>query len=168
VDEKERLFNSGILTGERKGAVKPPQELWETKKNGLVVIECPQRIPCNPCHTSCPTGAVVPFKDINDQPQIEYEKCTGCARCVAVCPGLACFVIDLTWGEDDKALIKLAYEMLPVPEEGQVVDCLNRFGEAVAKGKVVKITEPMKDKTLVVHVEIPKDLVMDIRAIKVV
>ncbi|WP_334138156.1 hypothetical protein [Thermovirga lienii] len=71
-------------------------------------------------------------------------------------------------GEDDKALIKLAYEMLPVPEEGQVVDCLNRFGEAVAKGKVVKVTEPMKDKTLVVHVEIPKDLVMDIRAIKVV
>jgi hypothetical protein len=38
----------------------------------------------------------------------------------------------------------------------------------VAKGIVVKVTEPMHDKTRVVHVDVPKDLVMDIRAIKVV
>jgi Fe-S-cluster-containing hydrogenase component 2 len=166
--DKQQLFNSGVLTEERPGAVKPPQELWESKKNGLVIIECPQRIPCNPCHTSCPTGAVMSFKDINDQPQIDYSKCTGCARCVAVCPGLACLVVDLTWGEADRALMKLPYEMLPEPEEGHQVDCLNREGEAVAKGIVVKVTEPMHDKTRVVHVDVPKDLVMDIRAIRVV
>jgi Fe-S-cluster-containing hydrogenase component 2 len=108
------------------------------------------------------------FKDINDQPQIDYSKCTGCARCVAVCPGLACLVVDLTWGEADRALMKLPYEMLPEPEEGHQVDCLNREGEAVAKGIVVKVTEPMHDKTRVVHVDVPKDLVMDIRAIRVV
>ncbi len=110
----------------------------------------------------------MPFKDINDQPQIDYSKCTGCARCVAVCPGLACFVVDLTWGEADRALMKLPYEMLPEPEEGRQVDCLNREGEAVAKGTVVRVTEPMHDKTRVVHVDVPRDLVMDIRAIKVV
>jgi sarcosine oxidase subunit alpha len=98
LNEKEKLFNGGVLTEARKGAIEPPRDLWENKKNGLVIIECPQRIPCNPCHTSCPTGAVKAFKDINDQPEIDYEKCTGCARCVAVCPGLACFVVDLTWG----------------------------------------------------------------------
>lgn len=168
MSEKEKLFNSGVLTESRTGAIEPPRELWETKKNGLVIIECPQRIPCNPCHTSCPTGAVKAFNDINDQPSIDYEKCTGCARCVAVCPGLACFVVDLTWGGDSDALMKLPYEMLPMPEEGATVDCLNRVGEPVSKGKVIKVTEPMHDKTHVVHVEVPKDKVMDIRAIRVV
>ena len=57
--DKEKLFNSGVLTEERPGAICPPKELWNTKKNGLVVVECPQRIPCNPCNTSCPTGAIL-------------------------------------------------------------------------------------------------------------
>ncbi len=162
------LFNSGVLTEEMIEKVKPPMDLWESKKGGLVIIECPQRIPCNPCHTSCPTGAVLPFEDINDLPKIDYSKCTGCAMCVAKCPGLACFVVDLTYGNEDEALIKLPYEMLPVPEKGEEVDCLNRVGEVVAKGKVVAVTEPGKDKTKVVHVAIPKNLVMDIRAIRVV
>ncbi len=166
--EMDMLFNSGILTGERPGAEKPPQELWETKANGLVIIECPQRIPCNPCHTSCPTGAVLPFEDINDTPRIDYTKCTGCTMCVAKCPGLACFVVDLTYGGEDEALMKLPYEMLPVPEVGSEVECLNRSGEVVSKGKVIRVMEPWKDKTKVVHVAVPKTLVMDIRAIRVV
>jgi Fe-S-cluster-containing hydrogenase component 2 len=168
LNEKEKLFNGGVLTEARKGAIEPPRDLWENKKNGLVIIECPQRIPCNPCHTSCPTGAVKAFKDINDQPEIDYEKCTGCARCVAVCPGLACFVVDLTWGGDGVALMKLPYEMLPLPQEGETVDCLNRIGNTVSKGKIVKVLEPMHDRTMVVHVEVPRDLVMDIRTIRVV
>ncbi|MFA5621342.1 MAG: 4Fe-4S dicluster domain-containing protein [Thermovirgaceae bacterium] len=168
LDEKEKFFNSGVLVEPRKGAVQPPEDLWLTKKNGLVVIECPQRIPCNPCHTSCPTGAVKPFKDINDQPEIDYEKCTGCANCVAVCPGLACFVVDLTWSDEDKALMKLPYEMLPLPVEGEITDCLNRVGEAITRGKVIKVLEPFSDRTRIVHVEVPRSLVMEIRAIRVV
>lgn len=165
--EAERLFNSGVLTGECKGALLPPKDLWETKKNGLVVIECPQRIPCNPCNTSCPTGAIIPFKDINDTPEIDYPKCTGCAMCVAACPGLACFVIDMTFSANE-ALYKLPYEMLPVPEKGQKVQCLNRVGEVVAEGTVQNVTEPRKDSTRVVHVSAAKELFNDIRCIRVV
>ena len=166
--DKAFLFNSGVLTEPCPGAEMPPKELWETKKNGLVIIECPQRIPCNPCASSCPTGAIRPFVDINDTPLIDYEKCIGCAKCVAQCPGLACFVVDLTWGEADEALMKLPFEMLPVPIEGTDVDCLNRLGEAVARGKILRVTEPLKDRTRVIHVIVPKDLVMDIRAVRVV
>lgn len=166
--DKTFLFNSGVLTEPCPGAEMPPKELWETKKNGLVIIECPQRIPCNPCASSCPTGAIRPFVDINDTPLIDYEKCIGCAKCVAQCPGLACFVVDLTWGEADEALMKLPFEMLPVPIEGTDVDCLNRLGEAVARGKILRVTEPLKDRTRVIHVIVPKDLVMDIRAVRVV
>ncbi len=166
--DKEKLYNSGILveTG-IPGAVLPPKATWENKKGGFVVIECPQRIPCNPCATSCPTGAVRPFEDINDNPSIDYSKCTGCGLCVAKCPGLACFVIDLTYAPD-KAIIKMPYELIPVPEKGDTVKCLNRSGEEVADGEVFAVAEPLKDQTRVVSVIIPKTLAGEIRAIKVV
>ncbi len=165
--DKTKLYNSGVLMEESAGAILPPRDLWEKKKNGLVLIECPQRIPCNPCNTSCPTKAVKDFADINDVPAIDYSKCTGCALCVAKCPGLACFVIDMTYSDDD-ALYKLPYEMLPLPEKGQTVDCLDRTGNVVAKGKVENVTEPWKDRTYVVHVVAPKKMSGEIRAIRVV
>ena len=165
---KEKLFNSGILTETGiPGAVLPPEEAWKAKKGGYVVIECPKRIPCNPCATSCPTGAVIPFADINDTPSIDYSKCTGCGLCVAKCPGLACFVIDLTYSED-KAIIKMPYELLPLPVKGQTVKCLNRMGEEVADGEIFLVTEPLKDSTTVLSVIVPKELAGEIRAIKVV
>jgi Fe-S-cluster-containing hydrogenase component 2 len=164
---KDKAFASGVLDGERPGAVLPPDELWESKKNGLVVIECPQRIPCNPCNTSCPAGAVKPFNDINDLPSIDYDKCTGCALCVAKCPGLACFVIDLSFASD-YALIKLPYEMLPVPKPGDEVECLDRIGEVAGTGKVEAVLEPLKDSTKVLVVSVKKNLILDVRAVRAV
>lgn len=164
---QDREYNSGVLTKEMPGAELPPKESWENKKNGLVVIECPQRIPCNPCATGCPAGAVLPFADINDVPRVDYAKCTGCALCVAKCPGLACFVIDLTYSENE-AIIKLPYELLPLPSKGDSVKCLNRKGEEVALCEVHSVTEPLKDRTKVIGVVIPKALANEIRAIKVV
>jgi Fe-S-cluster-containing hydrogenase component 2 len=163
----EELFNSGILADNRPGVSTPPNDIWNVKKNGLVIVECPQRIPCNPCNTSCAFGAILPFEDINDVPQVNYEKCTGCGVCVAVCPGLACFVVDMTF-EENKALYKLPYEMLPVPQKGDVVDCLGRFGEVVSKGTIEMVTEPRKDRTLVVHVSAPRKHAGEIRAIRAV
>mgnify|MGYP000787989459 CR=1 FL=1 len=83
--DKEKLFNSGVLVEHTEGAVLPPKEAWEAKKGGYAVIECPKRIPCTPCYTSCPTGAVLPFEDINDVPRIDYAKCTGCGICRNIC-----------------------------------------------------------------------------------
>lgn len=166
--KKEELYNSGILTEHTQGALLPPADLWERKKGGLVVIECPQRIPCNPCATSCPTGAVISVEDINEVPQIDYEKCIGCGKCVARCPGLACFVIDLTYGEEDQALIQLPYEMLPTPQKGDEVHCLDRLGKVVATGLVEAVREPWKDCTKVVSVVIPKRLSDQIRGCRVV
>ena len=110
---------------------------------------------------------MVEFKDINDQPEIDYDKCTGCGMCVAKCPGLACFVIDLTYSED-KALLKIPYEMSPMPEKKSRVLCLNRVGEVVSEGIVENITEPFKDSTKILHVSVNKALVDQVRSVRVV
>jgi hypothetical protein len=65
-------------------------------------------------------------------------------------------------------VIKLPYELEPKPVKGQKVKCLNRVGEEVSEGEVYTVTEPLKDQTTVVSVVIPKKLVGEIRAIKVV
>jgi hypothetical protein len=41
-------------------------------------------------------------------------------------------------------------------------------GEPISRGKVVKVLEPMHDRTMVVHVEVPRSKVMEIRTIRVV
>lgn len=131
----------------------------------VVIVECFQDIPCDPCAASCPSGAILPFEDINDQPEVDYSKCTGCGLCIASCPGLAIFVVDLNYSSTE-ALIKIPYEMLPLPEKGQIVSGLDRSGQKLADVKVAKVFKT-KNKTNVITIIVPKDLAMIIRNIKV-
>jgi hypothetical protein len=68
----------------------------------------------------------------------------------------------------DKALFKLPYEFLPLPKKGDYVDCLGRTGSVLAKGMVEAVTEPKKDRTMVVHVSASKQFAGEIRAIRMV
>ncbi|RKZ27760.1 4Fe-4S ferredoxin, partial [bacterium] len=96
-------------------------------------------------------------------PRIDFSLCDGCSLCVAACPGIAIFVVDMTYSED-KALLKLPHEFVPLPQKGEIVPLLDRWGEIVADGKVVRSVK-FKDRTSVVWVEAPKDKALDIRAI---
>ena len=129
-------------------------------KKGVAVIECIQRIPCDPCVAVCPVDAIS-MKDINDIPKVDYDKCTGCKRCVGICPGLAIFVVKI---EDDKALITFPYEFLPVPKVGDTVTALDREGKPRRKAKVTRVKT--SGKTNVVTIEVEKDLAMEVRNIR--
>ncbi len=161
----EHLRRTGVFSTEEVNRVMPPPEVL--KKGPVAVVECIQEIPCDPCHASCPFGAIKEFKDINDLPEIDWEKCTGCTLCVAKCPGLAIFVVDAS-RDDNDALLKLPYEFYPVPEKGEEVELLNRVGEVVGKGKVRSVIEPHKDGTKVVTVHVSKDMIADVRHVRVV
>ena len=63
-------------------------------KGPVAVVECYQKIPCNPCQTACPVGAIRIGDDINNIPQRDESRCTGCGICVSRCPGLAIMIVD--------------------------------------------------------------------------
>lgn len=154
---------NGIPTEEDIKKMIPSSEAFD--RGPVVIVECFQHIPCDPCAASCPSGAILPFKDINDLPEVDYERCTGCGLCIASCPGLAIFVVDMTYS-DSEALIKLPFELLPVPRKGQVVSGLDRAGEKVADVKVDRVLTT-KNKTNVITIIVPRDLAMVIRNIRV-
>jgi len=143
-----------------------PLEALKNAKKPLVMIECAQTIPCNPCETSCPFGAITVGEPITNLPAVDAEKCTGCGTCVAVCPGLAIFLVDLGAGEG-LGTVTFAYEYLPVPHKGDVVKALDREGSYVCDATVEKVASAKSyDMTKVVTIGVPVEYATVVRGIK--
>jgi Fe-S-cluster-containing hydrogenase component 2 len=130
-------------------------------ERGVVVLECVQKIPCNPCVEICPVHAIS-MKSIIDLPEIDFDKCTGCGSCIGVCPGLAIFLVKV---KDGTAWVTVPYEFLPVPTVGDTVKALDRMGEVVGDAQVKKVKK--QGKTWIITVEVPANLAMTVRNIKV-
>jgi len=156
------LERTGIPTDDDLEKVIPDKK--RLAQGPVVIIECFQKIPCDPCAISCKLGAIKPFKDINDLPIVDFDKCTGCGICISSCPGLAIFVIDMNYS-DEKSLIKLPHEMLPLPEKGEDVYALDRDGSILGKAKIVRVLK-IKNKTHIISLEVPKSMAMKVRSIK--
>ena len=157
------LKRTGVPTEENLEKIYPDKK--RLTQGPVVIIECFQKIPCDPCAVSCKFGAIKPFKDINDLPQVDFNKCTGCGVCISACPGLAIFVLDENYSETE-SLVKLPYEMLPLPQKEEKVYASDRDGHTLCKVKVVRF-QKIKNKTNVVSIVVPKKLSGKIRSIKV-
>jgi len=136
------------------------------KGKPVAVIECAEKIPCNPCEASCSQGAITIGEDINNLPSLDAYKCTGCGLCIAACPGLAIFVVRKAYTESD-ALISIPYEFLPLPEAGEQVEALDREGKKICLAKVAQVRNSKKyDRTPVVSFTVPKEKCMEVRHIR--
>lgn len=139
----------------------------ERMRQGRVdVIECVQEIPCNPCSFSCKFNAITIGDEITNLPHLNENKCTGCGQCVANCPGLAITIIDKSYS-DKEVVIDFPFEYLPLPQEHQVVDAVNRYGEVVCKGIIKKVKQVKAYAgTTVVSMIIPIEFADEVRSMK--
>jgi Fe-S-cluster-containing hydrogenase component 2/bacterioferritin-associated ferredoxin len=154
----------GFAAPEELSPVTPPKE--RRARGPVVMVECLQKIPCNPCATACARGAIERREDINELPAVNWEKCNGCGVCISKCPGLAIFVVDETYSESE-ALVKLPYEFLPLPKEGDYVTGIDRSGRPACQARVVKVQNgKAQDKTPVISVAVPKNMALTVRSIR--
>ena len=138
----------------------------DLRRGPIVVIECSEEIPCNPCETVCHRGAIVVGEPITNLPRFEPGECNACGICVAICPGLAIFVVDLTYSETEAA-VSFPHEYLPLPEKGDAAAAVNRRGEAVCKATVIRVRNPGSyDHTPVITITVPSDYANEVRAIR--
>jgi len=134
----------------------PSEELLVKPK---AIVECFQEIPCNPCSTSCPFGAIVIGDDINKMPQINHDICTGCGSCVYSCPGLAIMIAQV---RGERAVFKVPYEFLPVPKKGDIWLGINRKGDIICDALIENILKNGKtDRTVVITASVPKKYLYD-------
>lgn len=136
------------------------------RKGRVACIECVQEIPCNPCEGICRFGSITVGEQITDLPVLHEESCTGCGLCVANCPGLAIVILDKSYSSTE-GTVDFPFEYLPLPAEGDTVDAVNRAGETVCKGEVLKVTKVKSYAgTAVIRLKVPLDYVDEVRSMK--
>lgn len=133
------------------------------EKGRVIIIECVQEIPCNPCSEICPRNAITIKGDITNIPQVDFEKCNGCGICIANCPGLAIFSVNESLGQE-MAEVGIPYEFKPLPETGDSVDLIDRAGQVVGTGTVKRVLQPKSyDRTALIYLMVPRELSLQIR-----
>lgn len=134
----------------------------------VVVVECVQEIPCNPCADACARKAIRIEGNLTNVPQVNFDACNGCTVCIARCPGLAIFVVNRNYNTRE-ASIALPYELLPRPKKGDIVAAVDRSGKPCCKARVEKVLESRAlDRCAVVTIAVPKRYYNTARGIRVV
>lgn len=159
----DKFEQTGLAGPHEMSTCLPSEE--QRKKGPYAVIECFEEIPCNPCVMSCTFDAILPFEDVNSLPLVDFDKCTGCAICAGICPGLAIFIVDES-KSGDFGTLRLPYEYWPLPEKGQTVMALSREGEDVEPVEVVAVTNVKGARTPLVSLRLPKEKLQDIRGFR--
>lgn len=158
-------LDHGIITKEELVSIGHYPSEERMRKGPVAVCECLQKIPCNPCESSCPFQAIHIGEDISQLPELDVEKCVGCGSCVTACSGLACFVLDKSYSEEVGS-VTFPYEYLHTFQKGDVVRAADRGGNYVCDAVVKRvITTPKSDRTTVVTLEVPLEFVDEVRSV---
>jgi sarcosine oxidase, subunit alpha len=164
----EWLHTAEILKA-RPGAV-ITEEIPEDEDGVFPIFHCSQEIPCNPCTSICPKGAIkIEGDDILGLPTFDETACIACEQCVAICPGLAVTLVDYRKKEDDGVIVSIPYEFNQTTiKEGDTITVLDTLGAVLGEVPVVKVRSPkFADHALLVKVKAPADIAKRIAGIQV-
>lgn len=142
---------------------------WE--EGVFPILHCTQEIPCDPCSAVCPKSLIeIDATDIRRRPRYvgDASQCTGCERCVAVCPGLAVTLIDY---RRDAAMptVTIPYEFSKESAEvGQEVTVTDSVGNLLGEVEVVGLRAIKRnDHTILVKVKAPPEFAKRIAGIRI-
>ncbi len=135
------------------------RKLPDREQGVFPIFHCYQEVPCNPCTSVCPVGAIRTEQDeITGLPYItDLNACTGCGNCVAVCPGLSMILVD--YRDDPRhPLVTLPYEIWRERVEvGQKVPVTDVDGAILGYYPVEKISIRRKyPGTMLVQIKVDK------------
>jgi Fe-S-cluster-containing hydrogenase component 2 len=136
----------------------------QMKAGPCLCIECTEEIPCDPCETSCPHGAIKVGQPITNLPVLDRSKCTSCGLCIPACPGQA---ITIKRIEGELATIRFPWEYVPIPEKGEEVQMVDRFGRVVCPGRIrIVNTSGRNDRTTILTAEFAADFAQQVITIR--
>lgn len=137
------------------------------------VLHCIQEIPCNPCTSVCPHGAIyIDERDIRKTPDYIARRlgkeCTGCEKCVTVCPGLAITLVDIR-PKDGHALVTIPYEFKKgALQKGDEITVTDTLGRELGQVEVARVRSgKATDRTVLVKVSAPREIAVQIAGIRV-
>ncbi len=133
-------------------------------------IHCHEEIPCDPCAQVCPMRSIrLAGESITTLPEFSGH-CTGCGRCVSICPGLAITLV----AEDYDPEKRLALVIMPSETDGKallrqrLVQTTDLEGQTLGEGRVIAVKRsPLLDKRDLVMVEVPYEQRLDVAGYKI-
>ncbi|MBN1552123.1 FAD-dependent oxidoreductase, partial [bacterium] len=133
----------------------------------MPIIHCVQEIPCNPCITVCPTQSIHLIGDpIMGIPEYQGE-CSGCGKCVAICPGLAITLVDYR-KDPEIPIVTIPYEVKNIPiRKDDMLEVVDIDGVSLGKMKVVAVQEIKRSKVQLIKIQSPKALAKKIVSFRI-
>jgi len=155
---------------------KPGKTLPETFPDGeggvFPVLHCNQEIPCDPCTAVCPNNLIeIDPTDIRLLPAFLSSKdgkgCTGCERCVAICPGLAITMVDFR-KDPEFPTVAIPLEFLKETlQAGDSVVVEDTEGQSLGRVEVAAVRAiKANDRTVIVKVRAPREYAKKIAGIR--
>ena len=149
-------------------------EVYPAPETGVLpVLHCVQEIPCDPCTAVCPRDLIhIDPSDIRKLPEFFAAEagrgCTGCEKCVSICPGLAITLVDFRKDAEFPTVI-IPFEFLKetvVP--GQKVHVRDTEGNHLGLVEVLAVKAlKANDRTVLVKVRAPVEYAKKIAGIRV-
>lgn len=131
-----------------------------SKSDGNVypVVHCLQEIPCNPCATVCPLHSIIlPEDPLMGLPVFRGE-CTGCHKCLTICPGLAITLVDYRQDRDNP-LVTLPYEISNHQvKKGDIIKVVDIDGQVLCELPVENVIKNKKTKTDLIKIKAAKGI----------